>query len=312
MALIKTDRSRHRSKSILASFCLCLVCLQYSLVLNAQSSEIESAFVRFVPASTAWEGELQTAISSYRNAAGIEVDLVAAIHIAEPEYYQGLNQYFSTRDVVLYELVAEADEVPDSQDSSSRGSTSGSLLGFIQQTLANFLNVSFQLNLIDYTAENFQHADLTPSQLQALMESKNESFFSMFLSLALAQTNASQAEAQATAVDPASLSSFNLMTIVTALNSDNQNNAFKYLFAEELGRSGGVIVGPELEQQLTLIGDRNNVVFDVLDDTLRNPRIEKISIFYGAAHMPGIERELLGNLGFDRTEQQWRAAWIIP
>ena len=109
-----------------------------------------------------------------------------------------------------------------------------------------------------------------------------------------------------------SLSSFNMSSLMSAINSENQNAALKFLFAQELGRSGGVIVGEELEQQLTLLGDRNKAALRILGDALQNPDFRRVSIFYGAAHMPGIEREIRATMGFSRTELRWQFAWIVP
>lgn len=283
-------------------FCSILFFVQPFCSLFAQSDAAESQFVRFVSGLDSWQGELQTAVISYENDSGVILDLVAAVHIGEPEYYEELNAYFQTRDVVLYELVAEADDRPTPGTISSGGSP----LGFVQQSLAGFLSVSFQLNHIDYSAPNFRHADLSPTQLRDIMQAKNENFFSMFLSLALAQ----MAMEQSATSD--SLSSFNLLTVIRALIAEDRANAFKYLFAEELGRSNGVIVGPALEQQLTILGDRNRVALEVLADTLQQATATKISLFYGAAHMPGIERGITDSLGFKKLDQHWLSAWKIP
>lgn len=263
----------------------------------------ESRFVQFVAGTEEWQAELQTAIVSFRNSAGVQINLVAAVHIGEVEYYKRLNKFFETQDVVLYELVAEANEIPV----RNRLNTSTSVIGFIQQSLAKFLNVSFQLNQINYAVENFLHADLTSEQLAELMASKNENFFTMFSSLAMAQ----MAEQQRLPSSE-SRSSFNLSSLTNALKAENRNNAFKYLLAEELGRSGGIIAAPELAQQLTLLGDRNKAALRVLEETLQNTDFQQISLFYGAAHMPAIEREISGKLGFERTDQSWEAAWVIP
>ena len=302
-SMTKVMGNRQRLIRILA-LCIGAILLQYCALGIAQTEDLEPGFIRFLPGLDPWQGELQTALVSYRNQQGIMVDLVAAVHIADSGYYQQLNDYFTSRDRVLYELVAEENEVP------GPGITSGSRspLGFIQQTLANFLGVSFQLQQIDYTAPNFRHADLTPSQLREIMQSKNENFFSMFLSLALAQS----AESQNPGATASPGSTLTMMTIINALNAENQNDAFKSLFAEELGRSGGDIVGPALQEQLTILGDRNKVVLSTLRETLLDPQVRTVSIFFGAAHMSGIERELTETMGFERVERNWRAAWTIP
>jgi len=270
--------------------------------MNPLYAQEDPEYVRFVQSDTQWEGELQTAVVSFENAAGVQLDLVAAVHLGEEEYYAELNSYFRSQDIVLYELVAEPDQVPVRGGRES----STSLIGFIQQAMAGFLDIGFQLDEIDYSQPNFLHADLTPSQLDELMASKNENFFTMFLNLALAQIaeqNPSRGE---------TLSSFNMLSLLSAMNSENQNAALKFLFAEELGRSGGAMVGEELEQQLTILGGRNEAALRVLSEVLQNPDYRRISIFYGAAHMPGIEREITATMGFSRTGLSWQSAWVVP
>ena len=50
-------------------------------------------------------GRLETAVATYRNDAGQTVRLVAAVHIGEKSYYEGLNDTFRSDDAVLYEMV---------------------------------------------------------------------------------------------------------------------------------------------------------------------------------------------------------------
>lgn len=291
-----------QSSIFLSRFDVRLLALLFCVAVNPLHAQEELEYVQFVEGNAQWEGELQTAIVSFENETGIQLNLVAAVHLGEQEYYAELNDYFRTQDVVLYELVAEPNQVP------VRGSeeASTSLIGFIQQSMARFLNVGFQLDEIDYTQPNFLHADLTPGQLDALMASKKENFFTMFLKLAMAQI------AQQNASPDEPLSSFNMLSLLSAMNSDNQNAALKFLFAQEIGRSGGVIVGEELEQQLTILGDRNKAALRVLGEALQNPDFRRISIFYGAAHMPGIEREITATMGFSRTGLRWNSAWVVP
>ncbi|MDA1370970.1 MAG: hypothetical protein O2971_09445 [Proteobacteria bacterium] len=283
---------------------LSIFLLQFPVGLFAQDNAAASQFVRFIPGDGTWEGELQTAITTYENAIGVRVELVSAIHIAESFYYEELNRHFQTRDAVLFELVAETGQISDLANQDTGAST----VSFIQRALANFLQLNFQLELIDYSAGNFIHADLSPQRLRQIMLAKNESFFSMFMSLALAQIATEQA-ALAAGAKP---SSFNMISVMNALMAEDRNTAFKYLFAEELGRSEGMIVGPELENQLTILGDRNAVALQVLEDALKDGTNRRVSLFYGAAHMPGMERALTESMGFDQVDQRWLVAWQIP
>ena len=295
----------------IASLILALFCCSW-LPSPAESAEAASQFVRFVPGEAQWQGELQTAIISYENEAGVELDLVAAVHIADDAYYAALNRYFSSRDAVLYELVANPEDRPSPRLNSATGR--GSALGFVQQALAGFLGVGFQLEHIDYSAANFVHADMTPAQLQETMQAKNENFLSMFLNLALAQLAAEQLAASngGNSVDNSSGSTLTTLSLMSALLAEDRGTAIKYIVAQELGRSGSTSLTAAMEDQLTILGDRNQIALAVLTESLANPALSHISLFFGAAHMTGIEREVIATLGFRKREQVWMSAWIIP
>ena len=279
-------------------------CLTYllslTLFLGSVSSLAQSAeFVRFSEGQQEWKGALQTAINSYEDNEGRQVNLVAAIHIADAAYYDSLNEFFKTQDAVLYELVAEPGQRPTGSASG------GSPLSMMQTLIARILQVQFQLQEIDYSPKNFIHADLSPSQLQQLMAEKNESFLTMVLDVALAQ----QASAQSAGNSVVS-SELTMTSLLSALSMDNQSSALKYLLGKELGRAETLALDPELESNLTLLGDRNRAALSVLDDVLAQPRARTISLFYGAAHMPGLERALLDK-GFALSSQSWLTAWAI-
>ena len=149
---------------------------------------------------------------NFENEAETQLSLVAAVHIGEEEYYLEINDYFKTRDIVLCELIAEPLEVPVSGGRES----STSLIGFIQQSMARFLNIGFQLEEVDYTQSNFLHADPTPSELDKLIASKDEIFFTIFPNVALAKI----AEQNASPDEP--LSSLTNLSPKNAMNSKNQ------------------------------------------------------------------------------------------
>lgn len=263
-------------------------------------------FVRFVEGEQQWQGKLQTSINRYVAKDGTEVELVAAVHIADAAYYQGLNAYFERRDVVLYELVTSEPDPDLSQQARDDG---GSAIGFVQAAMASYLQLQFQLQEINYGADNFRHADLSMQELMFIMDAKNENFFTMFLNLAAAQMASEQ---QARLNGSGAASSFTVLSLLSALAADNQGEAVKFLVAQELGRSGGSIIDAELESQVTILGDRNTAALAELQRVLSNGSEQRISLFYGAAHMPGIERALLNELGFSFLDQIWLDAWVIP
>ena len=130
----------------------------------------------------------------------------------------------------------------------------------------------------------------------------------MFMSMAMAQMAAEQ---QAIADNQIAPSAFTLMTLLNALSGENQAQAIKYLIAAELGRSGGLSLTPQIEAELTILGDRNAVALEVLGSTLKEGS-KDIGLFYGAAHMAGFDRALREDVGFDLVSPRWLAAWTIP
>ena len=279
-------------------FCLCL---KFSFFAEAQENK---HFIRFISDGLDRRGELQTAIVSYTNISGTKIDLVSAVHLGDREYYDWLNKYFEGKDIVLYELVANADDRP----LLNAERTGTSPISFLQKALGSFLGLSFQLEQIDYATQNFIHADLNPDQLRKAMEDKDQNLFSTFFALAAAQSISLEDETATTDT----YSSFDILSLLDALTSGDHRNSLKYLFAEELGKGGNLQLTPEIENQIPILGDRNEAVIAKLIGVISDPNIKNIAIFYGAAHMPGLERVILGELGFQRSSERWLSAWEIP
>ena len=277
-----------------------LLCSGYLQCATAQTVAPPTSVIRFESGPDEWQGSLQTAINTYRNAAGISVELVAAIHIADPAYYEELNAHFANRDRVLFELVADADQRPSRNTTQQEASG----LSLLQRAFAGLLGLGFQLQVIDYSAQNFVHADMNPAELQAAMAAKNENFFSLVMAVALAQMQSMEADTE--------IQTTSMVQLMAALSADNRRDAFKYLLATELARGDALTIDPALETQLTLIGDRNRIALQRLEESLEDTDIRTISLFFGAAHIAGLERELLGTLGFQLVDQRWLTAWSIP
>ena len=296
----------HSSKlKTLTLFCLFLLLIIGTGFTSGQSSngDFTDYFLRFQQGAGEFEGELQTAIKTYRNNNGVELDLVAAVHMGEPQYYDTLNDYFSTRDAVLYELVADENVRPDGS-----GTTGGSgLIGFIQTRLSNALALEFQLDSINYNRSNFIHADLEPQELDAIMEAKGETFFSSFLNLVMSEIalqeaairNGQQTGPTYTAAD-----------LIRLWGLPNRQGAFKHLLGQSLAATGGnfASAGIATSTSITILDDRNDAALNELQNSLLDPKYKTISVFYGAAHMSGLENGVI-DLGFRQVSESWLAAW---
>ena len=283
-------------------FCLSLLLCFLALPVLAQqgrSGEV-TEFLRFLEGDGEFDGALQTSVTTYVNARGVEVDLVATVHIAERSYYDKLNAYFTSRDAVLYELVADENVRPNGQG-VGRGS---GFIGFLQSSLTRLLGLSYQLDVVNYARPHFFHADLEPQELDAVMEAKGETLFSSIVSLILTEIE-HQEQNPAASGDP--LEEMTFAELMQLFSLPNRQQAFKYLLGKSLAASDSNLASVT-GRGITILDDRNQAALEVLEAGLKNPSIASFSIFYGAAHMPGIEQGL-EQLGFTRTAQSWLTAW---
>ena len=118
---------------------------------------------------------LQTAIVRFRGKkgtpfAGRIVDLVGVVHIGQDEYYKDLNDRLSKYDAVLYELVAPDGTRIKPEDLEKRRS----ILASMQTGMKDMLNLEYQLEKIDYLAENFRHADMSPDEFVEDLERRGD------------------------------------------------------------------------------------------------------------------------------------------
>lgn len=280
---------------------LSLFCLQ--LIQFAQAQE-GTRYIRFLPGISGWEGELQTSIVSFSNSLGTKLDLVSAVHLGDKEYYEKLNAEFLSKDVVLYELVAELGKKPSINSEKANSSP----VSFLQKAMGSFLRLSFQLEQIDYSPENFTHADLNPSQLRLAMEAKDQNLLSTFSALAAALSSEYHLEESS----EETIKSMSMMSLLSALTSGDHANSLKYLFGRELGKAGEIKLTEEIENEIPILGDRNRAVIKRLVEVTSDSENKQIAIFYGAAHMPGIEKSIVEELGYRQDSHRWLPAWRIP
>src|SRR4030095_12717964 len=93
-----------RMKSLrIFTIALAALAFQVTAADAPKSATTERDYVRFTGADK--RGKLETGVVTMKNDAGVEVELVGAIHIADPSYYKALNQLFTRYEALLFELV---------------------------------------------------------------------------------------------------------------------------------------------------------------------------------------------------------------
>ncbi|MEO6434665.1 MAG: hypothetical protein ABIP55_02740 [Tepidisphaeraceae bacterium] len=294
-----SDRSRfHLAVALLLSFCAASTVQAQknnNAVITTQATEnTETRFLRFVGDGTTG-GVLETSDVTLRNEKGVNVRLVSAVHIGEESYFKGIQKSFAGTEVVLYEMVKAADTGPP-----IKGQKSDSGVSRLQHFLKDTLNLSFQLDQIDYTPKNFVHADLDAETFQKMQAARGESFATMMLS-ALMKSLA----------DPSAMRSFDdePLDMVDLMTRPDGERQIKLLLARHLGDIEKEAMGMDMLSGTVILTERNKAVMKVLDKQLKSGK-KDIAVFYGAAHMPELA-DALEIRGFEVVKTTWRPAWDV-
>ena len=286
-------------------------------------------FLRVEEDATA--ARLQTAVTRYEKD-GATVDLIGAIHIADKGYYVKLNDRFKAYDALLFEMVGgekiaaanraaakraaddpgakesvpekpAADEPPAEKPAEGKPAAEEpapekkerdlSVLRKVYDTVANFLSLTGQVDVIDYHAKNFVHADLTNKEFNRMQHERGESLLTFAL--------------KAARQSPKSTKQPNSLKLLQAMFS-HDSNLLKLEIVHTLGQSEDQIAA--LAGQSVIIDDRNRRCLEVMNRELEAGH-KNVGIFYGAAHFPDMEKRLLEQ-GFKQVKKEWFTAWDIP
>lgn len=264
---------------------------------------------------------LQTAVTHYEKD-GAKVDLIGAIHIADKAYYQNLTARFATYDELLFEMVGgekiaaakippaeppaepvvEATGETDIEPAAEPGEVKPkpvkkeqdlSGLHKIYGLIARYLELTGQVDNINYGSANFVHADLTNAEFTQLEADRHESLLGFAFKLSQAKPDPSKQP------DPIKL----LRAVITG-----SANLLKLELVKTMGSAEDQIAS--LAGDSVIITDRNNRCLEVMQRELAAGH-SHLGIFYGAAHFPDMEKRLQ-DLGFKRGAQEWLTAWDIP
>jgi hypothetical protein len=246
---------------------------------------------------------MQTAVVRYTNkpAAGkepVQVDLIGAVHIADPAYYEKLNERFKRYDVLLYELVAPEGTIVE----KGRGTSNAHPIGAMQNVFKDMLDLDHQLEDVDYTRPNFVHADMSPDDFKKAMEERNDSFLQMYFRL-IGQAMAHQSEMSAKGES----SDFDFFS---ALLAQDRPRRLKIVLAKQLSEMESLLVSFGGEDGSAIITDRNRKALAVLKTEIADGK-KKIGIFYGAGHLTDMDKRLRSEFGLEPVSITWLTAWNL-
>ncbi|XP_059638120.1 uncharacterized protein LOC132280034 [Cornus florida] len=309
-------------------------------------------FMRFKKGTSDGVGnaELQTAVVSYRKKFPwsllnpfLQVDLVSTIHIADKEYFATLQEVLESYDCVLYEMVASRESLESRRNPAatkklkSSRSRGFNIIGCIQRQMARLLMLDFQLDCLDYQAENWYHADLDYETFKLLQLEKGESFFTFARDMTLRSTKAMVQPPSnsgelgpwrskllwASRVLPMPLVG---LLIIGSVCSDVESQASEYPEFEALSRldfgaamkvflakrlaSEFTQLTADVEERSVIIGERNRAATEALRRAMDEGH-NKIAILYGGGHMPDLGRRLREEFDLVPLRVQWITAWLI-
>ena len=244
---------------------------------------------------------METSVTRYvtTNDAGerVTVDLIGVVHIGEGDYYEDLNELFTNYDALLYELVApEGTVIPRGGRSDDGGMNP---VAALQQGMQSVLGLEFQLEHIDYTVDNFVHADMTPEEFGESMEKNDESFFKMALkavgqSMAMQSTNSEMSDA----------------SLLMAMFSSDRETKLRRIMASQMQDLENGMVIFEGRDGSTIIHHRNRKALQIMREQIDSGKTH-LGIFYGAGHLPDFDEHLRKTHGMKRGGQFWMEAWDL-
>lgn len=263
---------------------------------TAATTQPVQHFMRFVDHGTTGS-RLETEDVTYRNDAGVTVRLVSAVHIAEKSYYDALNQSFEKDDAVLYEMVK-----PKDAPAPLPGHKSDNPISQFQHFLKDSMGLEFQLDAIDYQRPNFVHADLDAETFEKMQAERGESMMTLMLKAmmeALSHPNPASAQAPEQTIG-------DLIAVLTRPDAERQ---IKLMLARQMGDIENMTIGLDGPGGSVIVTERNKAALQTLKDTIATGK-KNLAIFYGAAHMPDMEKRL-AEMGFRPVGHEWRMAWDL-
>ncbi len=245
---------------------------------------------------------METSVTRYvgTNANGdrITIDLIGVVHVGESKYYEQFNQLFEKYDALLYELVAPEGTVIPKGGREEEGVSNP--IAMVQMGMKSMLGLEFQLDHIDYSADNFVHADMSPDEFSESMTKNDESFFKMALK-AVGQGIAQQHSPKNSLIEA---------DLLMAMFSSNRERDLRRMMASQMQDMESGMVIFQGKNGSTIINHRNVKAFEVMQAQIDAGK-SQIGVFYGAGHLPDMEKLLVNEHSMKRGGQFWMEAWNL-
>ena len=142
------------------------------------------------------------------------------------------------------------------------------------------------------------HADMSPKEFGESMKNNEESVSKMVLR-AMGQSMAMQSRGRGGEAG-----------VLLALFSKNKTLRLRRAIAEQMQNMEGGMIMFEGKDGSTIIDHRNAKAMEILKREIAAGN-KKVAIFYGAGHLPDMQRRLLSDFKMQRAGQFWLDAWKL-
>ena len=213
--------------------------------------------------------------------------LVGVAHIGTKEYYAEIQSILDAQSTVLYEGVRSkahpfASKKPDPKAPRS-----------IYQILSDAVGLDFQLADIQYNRPGWINSDLSMEQLEAINKKT-------------AHGKPTEFDNVEKMLDPNSPQTKMLGDFFKSA-TPGVKEALKIFLVEKLAKIDTFLAASMDATTLNVIlGERNKSIETVFDKVLSSANPPKsIAIFYGAAHLTAVQKDLTEKYGYKPYRQEW-------
>jgi len=269
-------------------------------------------FLRYREADSSGGG-LDIAVTEYESSTGGPgVVLIGVVHVADAPYYVAVTEVLEQCDVVLWEGVKPSEAT--AADWLDEARTQDRDLSGLQRQLAQWFGFQSQLAAIDYDRPHFVHADMSMEEFVAAGGDRFLDMTGARPASGAFESRGGGASSRRERLPNEVKSTWDAVAAFGELALSKPGplrSLARRMFAETMGSvdvAGSLDMFPGMSD--LILTQRNAVVMEKLEHLL--PTTEgRIGIFYGAAHMPELEEELIGRLGYRRVSGRWLRAWAL-
>jgi len=271
-----------------------------------ESEPKPGTFMRYAPPEGEQGGGLDVAITYYVHPdGGPRVDLVGAVHIADAAFYRELQKALEDAGEVLYEGIKPKGTSNAEFDRGPPPDRPKGPVRVLQEKMASWLGLVFQLDGISYRRPHFVHADVTTEALEGTDD----------------ETKAEVEESARSGIFAQAAFMNGLLQLAGPLfdlllgrgaKAGPLRKGLKRSMAEMLGSMDieARIRSADPERAAWILDRRNDVAIERLKEELAKAPEGPLAIFYGAGHMRGLEKALLA-MGYRRAGARWLRAWAV-